>query len=360
MSNGAWIWLSLLLGGCPQRFMPLMALYGDARNMLAARKSPEFVSMLSAAERARNTDALPIQAQLTEQQCDREGITVIPWPDDRYPELLRSALPPPVAIYLTGNTGALLGPCISGVGSRRMSQYGRESVAAICKPLAACGAALVSGLAQGIDAEVHRAALAVDGITVAVLGTAINETFPRAHTDLRREIERRGAVISEFPPGESEYFSATFPQRNRIIAGLSRGVMIFEAAAKSGTMITARWALEYGREVMCVPGSILSSQSEGCNLLIKQGAAPITSASDVLEVLGLPGTAEKPKVSDKTPPVLFGLQKAVYSALESGAKTQDELIASTGHPPASVRAALSELEIDGLAEDRGGQFFIKI
>lgn len=356
----AWVWLSLLLGPCSPKLMPLLALYGGAAEMLEQRESPEFWQKLSPHSQIENSPQLLDSAQRVLLECTRAGVTAVSYDSPLYPSRLKGLPMAPAVLYVTGDPTALNGRCIAGVGTRSISQYGRETVREICEPLAREGVTLVSGLAQGIDAEVHKAALKCGARTVAVMATAPEQTFPAAHAQLRGVIERSGgAAVTEIPPGEHEYSRASFPQRNRIIAGMSMGVMIFEAAMKSGTMITANWALEYSREVMCVPGSILSGRSTGTNYLIKQGAALITCAGDVLETLGLPSKCRRAERTAEAPPQLEGAQLAAYTALFSGAKTLDELGGLDGYSAAQLKDALSELEIDGLVSCVAGSYSIK-
>lgn len=345
------VWLSLAAGFCTTRVSKLYAAFGDAKSMYAARETQEFLYTLGRPCRRE----LIAAAESIVLGCKEKNIQIIPYEDELYPQPLRDIPTPPACLYLTGDPSALSLPCISGVGTRSITRYGRQAVEAIAVPLAGYGFALVSGMAHGVDAAVHEAALAAGGKTIAVLGTPINETYPVIHAELRSRIEKNGAVISEYPPDEQTSAKISFPQRNRIIAALSPATIIFEAARKSGTMITANCALDFSREVLCVPGSIFSQQSEGTNLLITQGATPVTTALEVLAAIGYESTLTEQKRKHNAAPLVFGDQKLVYDAVADGAGFVDEIAESTGLSAARALTAVSELEIEGHIESAGGR-----
>jgi DNA processing protein len=213
----------------------------------------------------------------------RAGIQLIPMDAEEYPELLRSIPDPPVLLYVLGS---LLKEeiTVALVGSRKATPYGLNATHLLSRDLAAAGITIVSGLARGIDARAHSATLEAGGRTVAVLGSGVDVIYPAEHKMLAKKISETGAVISEFPLGTAPNRD-NFPVRNRIISGLSRLVIVVEASDKSGSLITARMAAEQGREVLAVPGSIFNEQSRGCNSLIKDGAALIRNAEDVIAEL---------------------------------------------------------------------------
>ena len=204
------------------------------------------------------------------------------------PELLRQIHDPPRALFLRGSADAeILGrPAVAIVGARACSPYGSQVARMLGRGLAAAGLVVVSGLARGIDGEAHRGALEAGGLTVAVLGCGIDRDYPAAHAELARRICERGLVVSEYEPGV-EPAPWRFPARNRIIAGLAAATVIVEARERSGALITADFALEDGREVFAVPGEITGTLATGTNRLLRQGATPLTSADDVLDVFGL-------------------------------------------------------------------------
>jgi len=218
----------------------------------------------------------------------------------------------------------------------------------LARELAAAGVVVVSGLARGIDGEAHRGALDADGLTIAVLGCGIDRDYPAAHRELARRICARGLVVSEYAPGV-EPAPWRFPARNRIIAGLCAATVVVEARERSGSLITADFALEEGREVFAVPGEITSSLSRGSNALLRLGATPLTAAGDVLEALGIePATPVRPEVSEPA--------AAALSALADGAASIDELVVRTTLDAGTLAAALAELELGGLVVSRDGLY----
>ncbi len=347
-----WLWLYTLLGPCSARFKELFYRYDYIEDMYENRRTPEFRALLAPGEAARiGSVSLSAQRALAEQ-CAAGGVEILCYADDAYPQRLRDTRVPPLVLFATGDLRALHTRCVAGVGSRRQTPYGREAVRRICDPLCQAGVTLVSGLAYGTDADVHRAALRCGGRTIAVLGSPIDDTYPVRHLALRREIEQGGGcVLSEYAPGMT-YQKSFFPMRNRIISGLAEAVVVFEAARKSGTMITAGWALDDGREVFAVPGRIDSPMSEGTNHLIRQGAAPACSAGDILDAMGLGDFAagEQTMLAMPAQQLLTGVRGAVAGCLQQGEKTLDDLIASAGYPPHELLAELTLMELDGLIE----------
>ncbi len=268
-----------------------------------------------------------------------------------YPPLLAQLHDPPERLYLRGGSRELLArPAVAVVGARSCSGYGAQVARTLARELAAAGLVIVSGLARGIDAEAHRGALEAGGGTVAVLGCGIDRDYPARHAELARRVVGAGAVVSEYAPG-IEPAPWRFPARNRIIAGLALATVVVEARERSGALITADFALELGREVFAVPGEITSALSAGTNRLIRQGAAPLLEAGDVLAALGLepaapPSVAQA--VSEEARSVLTLLVDAPLSA--------DELVRASGADPAEVAAALIELELAGLLGEEDGVY----
>ena len=266
-----------------------------------------------------------------------------------FPPLLAELHDPPARLFVRGRDVDLLArPTVAIVGARSCSQYGAQVARTLARDLAAAGVVVVSGLARGVDGEAHRGALEAGGTTVAVLGCGIDRDYPRAHADLARRIAETGLVVSEYPPG-TEPAPWRFPARNRIIAGLALATVVVEARERSGALITADFALELGRDVFAVPGEITSALSAGANHLLRQGAAPLLSAEDVLAALGL----------EARPPPTPSLSPAaanVLAALADGAKGIDELTRTSGLASADVAAALVELELEGLAVQGDGVF----
>ncbi|TML51129.1 MAG: DNA-protecting protein DprA [Actinobacteria bacterium] len=268
-----------------------------------------------------------------------------------FPELLRQIHDPPRALFLrgAGDVNLLARPAVAIVGARACSPYGAQVARMLGRELAAAGLVVVSGLARGVDGEAHRGALEAEGLTVAVLGCGIDRDYPAAHAELGRRIRERGLIVSEYEPGV-EPAPWRFPARNRIIAGLAAATVIVEARERSGALITADFALEDGREVFAVPGEITGSLATGTNRLLRQGATPLTSAEDVLELFGLAASQRRQA------PSVGANAGAVLGQLAEGAATADELARATGLEPGPLAAALAELELVGLATEAAGRY----
>ena len=274
----------------------------------------------------------------------------LPRSDAAFPPLLRAIHDPPSALFARGQADleVLAAPAVAVVGARACSPYGAHVARMLARELAAAGIVVVSGLARGIDAEAHRGALEADGVTVAVLGCGVDRDYPAAHAELARRIGETGLVVSEYPPGV-EPAPWRFPARNRIIAGLAPVTVIVEARERSGALITADLALEGGREVFAVPGEITSALSAGTNALLKVGAAPATSAQDVLDAFGLSAACAAPAA-------LSPAGERVHELLQQAPAAVDELVRSTALTAAEVAAALAELELAGLAAEGDGVY----
>jgi DNA processing protein len=281
----------------------------------------------------------------------RSGIDAIPWGHPTYPPLLAAIPDAPFVLWLSGHASCVSKPAVAVVGSRAATPYGLEAASRLAGDLAAAGVVVVSGLARGIDSASHRAALAAGGDTVAVLGSGVDVIYPPEHVRLAAEVAAHGAVVSEFPPGTMPV-AFHFPARNRIISGLSQAVVVVEAAERSGSLITASFALEQGREVMAVPGSVLSGRHRGCHALIRDGAAVVESAEDVLAelrasflVCSVPSPG--PAVSD-----------TIVEAMTSGESYDIEALgAETGLTPSQILPRLLDLELRGVVRRvEGGRF----
>ncbi len=272
---------------------------------------------------------------------------------DNFPRLLQETPFPPELLYIEGSLPDETLIHIAVVGTRRCSNYGKEACEKIVADLAEYKIVIVSGLAIGIDAAAHKAAISNNMKTIAVLGSGLKDDvlYPRQNFRLSQEIiEKGGCVISEYPYAMKAALY-TFPQRNRIVAGLSKGVFVVEAPERSGALITANFALDYNREVFTLPGSIFSENSKGTNNLIKSGATPVVSGEDILEALGFEiETAEKEK------PDLSPLEEKIISALTEP-MTRDELIRKTGLTAKEINPALSILEIRGIIKESGGEIY---
>ena len=282
------------------------------------------------------------------------GIAAIAWGDPRYPSLLASIPDPPLALWVRGEAGGLRLPAVAIVGSRAASPYGIEAASRLAGELAAADMAIVSGLARGVDSAAHRGALAADGLTIAVLGSGIDVVYPPEHAGLAAAISTRGAVISEYPPG-SPPLKQYFPARNRIISGLSLGVVVIEAADRSGSLITAARALEQGRHVMAVPGNILSGRFRGSHALLRDGAAVVDGAADVLAELGASSLRALCAAPRRNTP-----GDRVLGAMVAGEPYDlDALALETGLAPPALLPRLLDLELRGSVRRVGGGRFMR-
>ena len=274
---------------------------------------------------------------------------------EEFPRLLKETPFPPELLYIKGSLPDESLIHIAVVGTRKCSNYGKEACEKIVAGLAEYKIVIVSGLALGIDTISHKTAISNNAKTIAVLGSGLKDDilYPKTNLRLSREIvEKGGCVISEYAYA-ARPTTFTFPQRNRVIAGLSKGTFVIEAPEKSGALITANFALDYNRDVFSLPGSIFSQNSAGTNKLIKAGATPVTSAEDILEALGIePKEAEKKEIS------LSPLEEKIISALIEP-MTRDELIRKTGLTAKEINPALSFLEIRGIIKEAGGEIYRK-
>jgi DNA processing protein len=274
------------------------------------------------------------------------------WDENAYPEILRNIHDPPALLYVLGSLPD--GDAFAVVGARRASNAGRRLTREICADLAGQGICIVSGLARGIDSAAHEGALE-KGATIAVLGCGIDRIYPPENDLLFHRITRQGAILSEYPPGTSP-LPGHFPGRNRIISGLSKGVLVVEAAEKSGSLLTADFALEQGREVFAVPGPIYSYGSEGVNQLLKDGAHLVTRAQDILDVLR-PGQSARKKpipLEGAASVGLSGKALTVFLALEPEPLHIDQLARKCSLTPMELSAILLHLEFEGRVEQLPG------
>ncbi len=277
------------------------------------------------------------------------GVTWIARSSPRFPHGVAAIFDPPAGLFVCGDGAPHLldRPAVAIVGARACSPYGAQVARTLGRELGRAGLVVVSGMARGIDAEAHRGALDGGGRTVAVLGCGIDRDYPASHAELARRIRETGLVVSEYGPGV-EPAPWRFPARNRIVAGLAAATVVVEARERSGALITADLALEEGREVFAVPGEITSALSAGTNRLLTLGATPLLEAADVLRSFGI-------EDSPAAPPPVGGAAARVLDALD-GAMAVDELVRATGLDASAVAAALTELELAGLASAGDGLY----
>ena len=292
---------------------------------------------------------LPAEEELA--RAEKMGVRLVTWVDEGYPELLKQIADPPLVLYVAGDVAALDRPAVAIIGTRRASVYGRECAKRFGFQLASAGYTVVSGLALGIDTEAHTGAVQAKGRTVAVLGGALNCLYPKENGKLARSIiDGGGAVVCDYPFGRMPD-TQTFPMRNRIVSGMSKGVLAVEAPLKSGTLITVGQALDQGRCVMAVPGRIDSPLSQGCHKLIREGARLVTTADDVVEELqdltaGMRNAAAAQPPRERRPEqVLSPDERAVMVLVGDEAVPIDAIVRGSGLDAGRVSALLSGLQI---------------
>jgi DNA processing protein len=275
--------------------------------------------------------------------------------DDRYPPLLSTISDPPPVLWIQGAPELLARPTVAVVGSRAATPYALEVAQRLGDELAGRGMVVASGLARGVDSAAHRGCLAGGGATTAVLGSGLDRVYPAEHRELALTISKQGVLVSELGPGAAA-LAEHFPLRNRIISGISLAVVVVEASEKSGSLITARYALEQGRDVLAVPGSVLSGRNRGSHSLLKDGAKVVETADDILEELGWcsgPPRADGPSKSMTADPLLARMEPGEVYRLE-------DLMALTGTSGPKLLARLTELELNGLVTGQGGVGFARV
>ncbi|MDE2089464.1 MAG: DNA-processing protein DprA [Gammaproteobacteria bacterium] len=293
----------------------------------------------------------------------RPGNHLLTLRDPGYPRLMREIPDPPPLLFVHGDADALATPQLAVVGSRNPTPAGRETAHDFAAYLATAGLTISSGLAVGIDAASHRGALDADGLTIAVTGTGLDRVYPAQHAGLAREIAARGALISEFPPGTPAR-PEHFPRRNRLISGLSLGVLVVEAAVHSGSLITARHALEQGREVFAIPGSIHNPLARGCHALIRQGAKLVETVADIMEELGPVARVAAPAAhaapQESSEPELDADYRRLLDAMGFAPTPVDALVERTGLTPEAVSSMLLILELRGYAVSAAGGLYTRV
>jgi len=288
---------------------------------------------------------------------DRLPADIVTITDSGYPPLLREIVDPSPFLFVRGTIPAPLA-AVAVVGSRRATRSGMEMATRLSADLSRAGLVIVSGFARGIDTAAHRGALEGGGKTIAVLGCGVDIVYPPENRKLLEMIVSEGCVISEYFPGTPPH-AGHFPRRNRIISGISRGVVVVEAAQRSGTLITAQYALEQGRDVFAVPGSVTSGMNGGCHWLIKQGAKLVENAQDVLEEID-PSRSSSPSPSVPPPtPRLSSGEQIVFDLLSDEPRSIDDLAVSSGLTPGELSSILLRLELAGVIIQLPGKLFAR-
>lgn len=351
-----WIGFSRAPGIGPARLVSLLDTFGSA----AAAWNASRAELQAARLPTRSLNALlELRKELDLDQewarIQAAGYGVLTWPDEDYPDRLRETSAPPPVLYLSGQLTAADRWSVAIVGTRNMSSYGRSVAQQIGRELGASGITLVSGMARGIDGVAHRAALEAGGRTLAVLGSGLDVIYPPEHRGLAAEIAQSGAVITDYPLG-TEPEPGNLPPRNRIISGLSLAVVVVEAGANSGALITANFAAEQGRDVFAVPGNINLASSKGSNRLIRDGAQPLLSPDDVLEALNLELAVRREVVQQKLPE--DPTERKLLERLTGDPTHIDDLGAQVGLSSSEVAASLALLELKGHMRQVGGMKYV--
>lgn len=364
----SWLLLQSIDGVGDRTLLKLIQAFGSPAHVLGV----SFEDLVRAgcsqelAKAVRRGPAIEVR-HLVDRQVklvERLQIQVITLTDAMYPKRLRMIHDPPPLLYYTGALHEQDGMAVAIVGGRSATPSGRANTAEIAEELARKGWTIVSGMARGIDAAAHRGALAGRGRTIAVLGCGVDQTYPPEHDRLRKQIEEHGAVVAELPV-ESSPQSHHFPRRNRIISGLSVGVLVAEAAMNSGSLITAKLALEQGREVFAFPGAVKEARCSGSNGLIKAGAKLIECASDMIEELlpqVEPTLRARAIVGEMASPEREGLgpdERRIYAMLSHEAQSVDAVIAQTGMSAAQVSATMLALELRGYVRQLPGPQYLR-
>jgi DNA processing protein len=362
--RAAWVALALTPGIGASR---LHALIKACHSPLGAISAPfEFLRTipgLTAAAATALAGATPAQGEEAIERTERLGGQVLVPDDPSYPDPFRVIAEPPPVLFVLGQLELLGRPTVAVVGSRDHTPYGAEVTRTVAWHAAAAGVIVASGMARGLDAVAHTAALDAGGASVGVLGNGLGVIYPSANRRLYQRMTAEGVLLTEFPPGEKPH-AGSFPRRNRLISALARVTVVVEAALGSGALITADCALEQGLEVMAVPGPIISPQSAGTNRLIRDGATPLLEAAELLAYYPDAQPPERPAVLPAAvrplPDTLPDAEYAVATLLGADAASADELHLRSGRPPGDVLAALSSLELLGLVERQAGGRFRRI
>jgi len=357
--------LAMLPGVGPRTLADLLERFGTAAEVLDADAAalasvrnvgPKLVSAIRNA--SDHVDVVAIM-----QWCEDQQITLLPLDASHYPQLLRELPDAPPLLFVDGQIKACDAMAVAIVGTRHATVYGLSQAEKIAYGLAKAGVTIVSGMARGIDSSAHRGAIDAGGRTIAVFGCGLAHIYPPENTELSRRIVDNGALVSEFHP-QTKPHSGTFPQRNRLISGLSHATLVIEAPERSGSLITARTAYEQGREVLALPGAVTSRASQGTNLLIRDGATLVRNVDDILECLGplanpVP-TSDGRDVHRPAEALLNDRERLVLDAIATEATAIDNIVQSCGLPVPQVLATISVLEVRKLIRRLSSQYVSRL
>ncbi len=353
-----WVGFNLVKGIGPVRLEKLLQYFGDIQaawearsyHLQAAGLNDNLVKRISEIRNRVSLDEL-------EQKLRIQGIQVLTWDDQAYPDRLRQIVQSPFVLYIKGQLLAEDAWAVAIVGTRRYSSYGRQVAENISHTLARNGITIISGLARGIDGIAHRTAIDAGGRTIAVLGSGLDILYPPEHRALAEEISKEGALISDYPLGTPPDGS-NFPPRNRIISGLSKIIIVIEAGERSGALITATYAAEQGKEVFAVPGKISAPMSKGTNLLIKQGAHPLLDPQDVLDLLNMTLVAEQRVIRKALPS--DPKEAVLYQAVGEEPLHVDEICSQVNLPIEEVTSTLALMELKGMVRKTFGMKYVAV
>lgn len=350
----AYIWLSSINGLSNRKKHRLMDFFDSPREILEAPlgddvigfTGEEFAKKLIACRKYNYLDDLLYE-------LDKMRITAVPFGSRQYPNLLREIVPPPLCLYCKGNVELMHTPCLGVVGTRNCTKYGREVTEKFVADLAVAGMTIVSGMARGLDGVAHDTALKSGGNTIAVLASGVDVIYPPEHKDLYGRIVERGLVLSEYLPRTAPQ-TYQFPERNRLISGLSNGVLVTEAGKGSGALITLEYALEQNRDIFIVPGNITSKASAGSNEALRYTECALAlNANDILSKYHMPEI----DVEEESDVKLDVMEEKVMDALYKGEAHFDELLALTGLDVSALNILLTEMQIKGLITKNKGNYY---
>ena len=352
-----WVAFSLIPGVGRARFQLLERHFGSLEE---AWRAPASALLAAGLDRRTVTAIVQRRERLSPQgemeRLSRLGVRALTWHDDAYPPLLREIYELPPVLYVRGELEERDRVAVAVVGTRRPTPYGRQAAEELSWALARAGVTIVSGLARGIDAIAHRSALEAGGRTIAVMACGLDMVYPPEHARLARQVMERGALVSDYPLGTAPR-ADYFPRRNRIMAGLSLGVLVVEGDMTSGALNTARWAVEQDREVFAVPGSIFSPQSQGPHWLLQQGAKLVQRVEDVLEELNLTMVPQQATLAAPAPD--GDTEAALLRHIGREPLHVDDLCRLSGLPIATVSGTLAMLELKGLVKQVSAMTYVR-
>ncbi len=352
-----WLAFSNVRGIGAVRFRKLLNFFGELSAAWQADRSQLINAGLTdkAADQVLETRK-SISPELLEDDLKRKGIKYLTWNSSQYPRYLLEIAQPPPVLYFIGEINPADDLAIAIVGTRNVTKYGRQITRDTAAYMAGNGITVVSGLARGVDGIAHQAAIEAGGRTFAVLGSGVDVIYPPDHRKLAREISQHGALISDYPPG-TKPDGINFPPRNRIISGLSRGTVVIEAGERSGALITAKFALEQGRDIFAVPGSVLSQMSKGTNQLIAEGATPMTNPVIITDTLNLARTGKERKTEkiDISP-----IEQNILRILGDESMHIDEICARTSLSIEKLTAELTMMELKGVVQRENGMEYQRV